>query len=326
MERNLYRSYSEYLKEKFGEKVYKLPINLPITCPNRENGSGGCSFCAELGTAFEAQENTLSVTEQLLENQKKIEQKYHAHKFIAYFQNYTNTWMELNDFQKYLLEAVQFPSVVGISISTRPDCIRSDYLQFLKELQKQYGIEITIELGLQTVNYHTLEKINRGHGLAAFLASVQLIHSYDFSIGVHLILNLPYDTIVDVKETVEIISALPVQIVKLHSLYIAKNTKLSYELEHGTISVCSAEEYIHRLVYFISHLRPDIVVERLFSRIPEEDSLFSNWGKSWWVLMDLWKEEMEQQELYQGKFYIPANEVAYELSYQAKILDGILIK
>ena len=109
----------------------------------------------------------------------------------------------------------------------------------------------------------------------------------------------------------EIISSQPVQIVKLHSFYIAKNTKLSYEIEHGTIRLCSYEEYIERLVYFVSHLRPDIVIERLFSRIPEKDSVFSNWGKSWWVLMDLWKEEMQRQNLYQGKLYIPANESAY---------------
>lgn len=311
MEQKLYYAYSEYLKDTYGEKVYKLPINLPITCPNRQNQKGGCSFCAEVGTGFEARSNVLTVTQQLTQNCVHIEKKYHAHKFIAYFQNYTNTWMSIEDFRTYIHEAAIFPELVEISISTRPDCIKKEYLDILKDIKEVYGLNITIELGLQTVNYHTLSKINRGHGLAAFIAAVGLISNYDFRICTHIILNLPYDTMMDVKETVDIVSALPINIVKLHSLYIPRNTKLSYDYEHGTISICSSEEYLERLVYFIEHLRPDIAVERLFSRIPKEDSIFSNWGKSWWALMDEWQKTMRQRNSYQGKYYVPANETAF---------------
>lgn len=311
MEHLLYHTYSDHLKKVYGEKVYKLPVNLPITCPNRLHGKGGCTFCAEDGTGFEAQENIYSVTEQLKKNRDHIEKKYHAHKFIAYFQNYTNTWMSLSEFKSYINEAAIFPDIVEISVSTRPDCIKREYLEILKTVQEKYGLRITIELGLQTANYHTLNKINRGHGLAAFLSSVLMIAEYHFQICVHLILNLPYDTMEDVKETVDIVSALPVTIVKLHSLYIPQNTKLSYEYEHGTISICSSEEYIKRLVFFVEHLRPDIVIERLFSRIPEADSVFSNWGKSWWVLMEEWKLAMRRSNSWQGKYYIPANEAAF---------------
>ena len=121
----MYYTYSDYLKNKYHEKVYKLPVNLPVTCPNRLNGACGCDFCAEQGTGFEALNPQLSVTEQLTLTREKIEKKYHAHKFIAYFQNYTNTFLPIDRFEKYIREGASFPDVVEISISTRPDCIRS---------------------------------------------------------------------------------------------------------------------------------------------------------------------------------------------------------
>ena len=157
-EKVLYKKYSEYLREKYGEKIYKLPINLPITCPNRINGSG-CSFCADVGTGFEAMESTVPVSTQLETTKKYITQKYKAKKFIAYFQNYTNTFMPLEQFRNYVYEAAQTPDIVEISISTRPDCIQTCYLDVLKEVQEQFSIAINIELGLQSVNYHTLDYI-----------------------------------------------------------------------------------------------------------------------------------------------------------------------
>lgn len=299
-EHRLYYKYSDYLKEKYGEKVYKLPINLPITCPNRICGTG-CSFCSDVGTGFEAMSANVSVTEQLEETKAKIAQKYKAKKYIAYFQNYTNTFLKLEDFRKYILEAAVVPDIVEISISTRPDCIQKEYLQFLKEVSEKNNVSIHIELGLQTVNYHTLDAINRGHGLAEYIDAVLMIKSYAFSVCTHIILNLPQDTIRDAIETAKIVSALKVDVVKVHSLYIAKNTKLSKEYESGTIEICSKEEYIERLIAFLEYLSPEIVVERLFSRVPEKDSLFSNWGTSWWKLQDELIEKMEEKEAYQGK-------------------------
>lgn len=311
MENNFYRTYSGYLKEIYQEKVYKLPINLPISCPNRQNNKGGCSFCGEVGTGFESMENNYTVTEQMMKDQETIKKKYKAHKFIAYFQNYTNTWMPLKQFEAYMQEAAEFPNIVEISVSTRPDCIKSEYLDVLEKISKEKNIRITIELGLQTVNYHTLKAMNRGHGLGAFLASVLLIHTYGFQICTHLILNLPNDTMDDIREATSIIAALPINIAKLHSLYIPKNSKLSFDYENGKICICSSQEYIKRLIFFVEHSRKDLVIERLFSRIPEEDSTFSNWGKSWWLLLDEFNRQMSEKESYQGKYYIPENEAAF---------------
>ncbi len=298
----MYNKYSDYLKNKYGEKVYKLPINLPITCPNRIHSSG-CSFCAEVGTGFEALSSAISVTEQLHKTKELIQKKYHAKKYIAYFQNYTNTFMKLDDFRAYMKEAAEVSDIVEISISTRPDCINTQYLDVLLDVKKTYHIDINIELGLQTVNYHTLDFIDRGHGLAEYIDAVLQIKQYPFTICTHIILNLPNDDLRDTIETAKILSALKIDIVKIHSLYIAKNTKLSKQYESGTISICSKEEYLDRVLSFLEYLSPNIVVERLFSRVPEEDAVFSNWNTSWWKLQDELLLKMKEKDVYQGKKY-----------------------
>lgn len=299
--KKLYYAYSDYLKKKYGEKVYKLPVNLPVTCPNRLGENTGCIFCAECGTGFEAMEEAVPVKKQLLATRALVEKKYHAHKFIAYFQNYTNTFLPLEDFKGYICEALDVPDIVEIDVSTRPDCIRESYLEALKCAAKAHNVNITIELGLQTVNYRTLAKIGRGHSLAEFIDAVLMIKEYGFSICAHVILNLPWDDRMDAVETAKFLSALGIHTVKIHSLYIAKNTRLCDFYENGTIAVCPKEEYIGRLIDFLEYLSPDIAVERLFSRVPEKDAVFSNWGTSWWKLRDETLDKMAQGGYFQGK-------------------------
>lgn len=224
-EQRLYYKYSDYLKEKYGEKVYKLPINLPITCPNRLDGNG-CSFCSEVGTGFEALASQVSVTEQLERTKILIEKKHKAKKYIAYFQNYTNTFMKLDVFQAYICEAASCPDIVEISISTRPDCIQKEYLDVLKSISEKYQVAISIELGLQTVNYHTLDTINRGHGLAEYIDAVLMIQSYAFPICTHIILNLPGDSMRDAIESAKILSALKIDIVKNSFFIYCKKYKV----------------------------------------------------------------------------------------------------
>lgn len=306
-----YYPYSEYLKNKYGEKVYKLPIHLPITCPNRVKGNG-CTFCADIGTGFEAAPPSLSIRNQLEQTKELISSKYHAKKFIAYFQNYTNTYMPISQFRSCLMEAMSVEDIVEISISTRPDCIRKDYLEILKEVSQAYQVQIHIELGLQTANYHILDEICRGHGLAEFIDAVLMIHTYGFSVCTHIILNLPHDTDRDMVETAKIISALKIEIVKIHSLYIAKDSLMDKAYQSGTISICSKEEYFERLRLFLEYLNPEIAVERLFSRIPEADASFSNWNTSWWKLRDEFMEYMLSRKSFQGKQFSYLNGCALD--------------
>lgn len=297
----LYYPYSDYLKNKYGEKVYKLPVNLPVTCPNRLDGDG-CAFCAGVGTGFEALDSSVSVTEQLLNTREKILKKYHAKKYIAYFQNYTNTFLPPEKFKKYLEEASRVPGIVEISVSTRPDCIGREYLDIMQHIRAMTGIQMNLELGLQTANYHTLEKINRGHGLAEFISAVLMIKKYaGFTVCTHVILNLPWDTLSDAKETARILTALGVDIVKLHSLYIAKNTRLCDWYEDGRITLCEKEEYFERVITFLEQIPQTMAIERMFSRIPEKDAVFCNWGTSWWKLRDEVLGKMEKENRYQGR-------------------------
>ena len=298
----LYNEYSRYLKDKYGEKVYKLPINIPVTCPNRDGtiGVGGCTFCAEEGTGFEMLNNKISVKEQIKRNMDYISKKYKAKKFIAYFQNYTNTYLELETFKKYIIEAI-VDNIVEISISTRPDCIGDEYLEFLNEIRSTYNINISIELGLQTANYQTLIKINRGHTLAAFIDAVMRIKKFNFNTCVHIILNLPGDNIYDTIETAKILSVLKVEQVKLHSLYIMENTEMGNLYKKKEIVLISRDEYVERVITFLEHLNKGIVVQRLLGRAPKENSLFVNWGMSWWKIKDEILESMFKQGSYQGK-------------------------
>jgi radical SAM protein (TIGR01212 family) len=299
-----YRIYSQYLKEKYGEKVYKIPLNIPVTCPNRDGicGYGGCIYCGEEGTGFENLENSLSVREQLNRNIMYIRDKYKAKKFIAYFQNFTNTYLPLDQFKEYIEMACQ-ENVVEIAISTRPDCINNRYLDFLQEIKEQKKIDISIELGLQSVNYHTLKKINRGHSLAEFIDAVVHIKSFGFSSCVHMILNLPWDTMEDIIEGAKILSALNIEQVKLHSLYIVKGSLLGKMYEKNEIRMITMDDYIKRVITFLEYSNPNIIIQRLIGRAPKERTLFCNWDTSWWKIKDQIDQKMLQLDSYQGKCF-----------------------
>lgn len=297
----VYNTYSKYLNDKFGEKVYKLPISLPLTCPNRDGtvGSGGCIFCGDEGGAFENLSSSLTVKEQLERNKKYIGERYKAKKFIAYFQNFTNTYLP---FEKFVdcIEAALIDDIVGISISTRPDCINDKYLEYLSKVKEEYNIDITIELGLQTVNYLTLEKINRGHTLAEYIDASIRIKRYNLRNCTHIILNLPWDNDIDVVENAKVLSALGIEEVKLHALYIVDKTDLGNLYKQGEITLISKEEYVERVILFLEYLNPSIVIQRIIGRAPEENLLFVNWNESWWKIRDEIVSIMEFRHSRQG--------------------------
>lgn len=301
METERYNVYSSHLKNKYGEKVYKLPINLPITCPNRDGtvSVGGCAFCGEQAAGFESLPSQISVRDQLNHNMNYIGNKYNAKKFIAYFQNFTNTYMPVCDFERYIKEAA-VPGVVGIDVSTRPDCVAEKYLEIMRNTGDKNGIDMGIELGLQTVNYHTLRAVNRGHGLAEFIDAVLSAKRYNISVCAHVILDFPQDDEEDVCETAAVLSALGVDYVKLHSLYIVKNTRFARMYEKGELRLMTADSYVERCISFLRCLSPDICVQRIIGRAPEEDVLTANFGISWWKIKDMIIERMENQGAVQG--------------------------
>lgn len=299
----VYNTFSDYLKKRYGEKVYKLPVGLPVSCPNRDGtcGTRGCTFCGEIGAGYENLPADMSVSEQLAANKAHIIPKYKAKKFIPYLQNFSNTYLPPERLRAYVEEACAAEDIAAVYIATRPDCISDEYLALLADIRDRYGVDICVELGLQSVNYHSLQKINRGHTLAEFLDAVLRIRAYGLQSCAHLILNLPWDDMTDVIEAAKVLSALQVNQVKLHALYIVKGTKMAEQYEAGELALISCAEYQQRVIAFLEHLAPDIVLQRLIGRAPEANTLFSNWHTGWWKIRDTITKTMEENGQYQGR-------------------------
>lgn len=302
---DLYLTYSAYLQKKYGTKVYKLPVNLPVSCPHRDESpeGGGCIFCGAKGAAFENLANSLSVTEQIRTNMAFVRRKYKAQKFIAYFQTYTSTYLPVEKFKAFVEEAC-VQDVVSVAVSTRPDCIQEPYLDVLSALQAKYGVDIDIELGLQTANEQTLQQLNRGHTLADFLDAARRVKQRGFTLCAHLILDLPWDTMEDVLNTARIVSGAEVDQVKLHSLYVVKGTALARMYQAGQVQLLTMEDYVARTAAFLGHLAPHIVIQRIIGRAPAEDTLIANWHTSWWKVRDLIEDTMREQGITQGSLRV----------------------
>lgn len=297
-----YRVYSDFLKARYGEKVYKVPVALPVTCPNRDGllGEGGCIFCGSIGADYETRAVGLSVPAQLDRSIAHIGPKYKAQKFIAYFQNYTNTYAPPDAFRRWMEEAASHPDIVGLDVSTRPDCIHEVYLDILKEVSETYGVDITVELGLQSSNVHTLRRLGRAHGTAEMTDAAIRIGRYGFDLCAHVIADLPWDDRLDVEETAKLVSVLPVTQVKLHSLYIVKGTPLAAMYEAGEAALLPMSEYIERVLLFIETMRPDLVLQRIVGRASGPHTLSVNGGDPWWEVKKRIDEEMVCRDIWQG--------------------------
>ena len=297
----LYNKFSCYLKDKYGEKVYKIPLNTKVTCPNRDGtlGIGGCIFCGEDGAGFEMLNSCIPIKDQLNKNMDYIGQNYNSKKFIAYFQNFSNTYIEFSLFKRYIIDCL-VPDVVAIYISTRPDVVNDEYLNFLQSVRGKYNIDIVIELGLQTVNMKSLQLLKRGHFLSQFIDAVLRVKRYNLEVCAHMILDIPSDELDDVVEGARILSVLGVSQVKCHSMYILEGTVLGDQYKKGLIYPINKENYIERVISFLEYLSPKIVIQRLLGRAPKEKTLFCNWGASWWKIRDEIENKMLTEKRYQG--------------------------
>ncbi|ADA66399.1 conserved hypothetical protein [Thermotoga petrophila RKU-10] len=294
-----YRKLSDYLKERYGERVQRIVIHGGFSCPNRDGtkGKGGCIYCDATGSGFTTLMR-LPIREQVMEMKKKYE-KRGIKKFIAYFQSFSNTYAPVEVLRERYEEALVDDSIVQLSVSTRPDLVPERVLDLFEEFKKR--VDVSVELGLQTANYRTLKKINRGHTLAEFVDAAVRVKKRGIELVVHVILNLPWDDMEDVVETAKILSALDVDGVKLHSLYVVEGTKLAEMYKKGEIKICSLEEYIDRAITFLEYLSPNVVIHRLVADPPRKGTIFGNWGKSKIEIINMIEEELERRDTYQGK-------------------------
>lgn len=306
METLPYRAYGAWLRERYGQKVYKLPVALPLGCPNRDGhrGYGGCLYCGAKGGGLETRDSTESVQEQLTKNRDYIARRYKAQAFIPFFQSFSNTYCDDDYFFRVAVEAVEaVDGVVGLAVSTRPDCLNAAKLDFLADLQKSRGLDVTLELGLQSANDETLKIINRGHNVAEFVDGAAMVKERGLSLCTHLILDLPWDSDGDVTKAAALVSAAGSDFVKCHALYVERDTGLAELYARGEVSLLDDEDYKRRAILFLTRLAPDIVIQRIIGRIPANDAVIANWHRSWWAVRDEMVAEMRAAGLYQGCAY-----------------------
>lgn len=274
-----YHSLDHMLRERFGEKVYKVTLNGGMSCPNRDGklGSRGCIFCSAGGSGDFAADAELSVTEQIDSQIALLSAKRPIHKYIAYFQAYTNTYAPVEYLRKIFTEALAHPSVVALSIGTRPDCLGEDVLDLLNELNQRKPV--WVELGLQTMHERTAAYIRRGYPLSCFEDAVQNLRKRQIEVIVHTILGLPGESEKDILETMQYLNGQDIQGIKLQLLHVLKGTDLAEDYVAGKFRVYEREEYLNLLIDCLEHLDPSIVIHRMTGDGPGEAAYRTIVGK-----------------------------------------------
>lgn len=299
-----YRSLDYMLRERFGEKVYKVALNGGMSCPNRDGtlGTGGCIFCSQGGSGDFAADAALSVSSQIDAQIAALERKRPIKKYIAYFQAYTNTYGPTEYLRRIYTEAISHPRIVAMSIGTRPDCLGKEVLDLLEEMNRIKPV--WVELGLQTIHERTAEYIRRGYPLSCFEEAAENLRSRGIEVIVHTILGLPGESREDICAMMEYLNEKDIQGVKLQLLHVLKGTDLAYDYAAGKFRVFEREEYLDVLIACLERLRPEIVIHRITGDGPKELLLAPLWASRKREVLNLLHHRMKELGSYQGKQYI----------------------
>lgn len=273
-----YTSLNDYLKERFGEKVYKLALSGGMTCPNRDGkiDTRGCIFCSAGGSGDFAESCALSVTEQIERAKLRVSRKIKTGKYIAYFQAYTNTYAPVAYLRKIFTEAIRNPCIVALSIATRPDCLPDDVLELLSELNKIKPV--WVELGLQTIHERTAQYIRRGYTLDVYDNAVKRLKNEQIDVITHVILGLPMETNEDMYRTVQYVCNGGVSGIKLQLLHVLKGTDLARDYEKGLFNVLTMQEYLNILDNCIDIIPKSVVIHRLTGDGAKKDLIAPLWS------------------------------------------------
>lgn len=258
-----YLSFNKYLKDKFGQKVYKISLDGGFTCPNRDGKAGtrGCIFCSKGGSGDFAESREMSITEQIESGKKKVERKIKSGKYIAYFQAFTNTYAPVEILRQKYEEAINHPDIVALSIATRPDCLGDDVLRLLDEMNKIKPV--FVELGLQTIHQKSAKYIRRGYDLNVYDKAVRDLKKIGVNVVVHVILGLPNESENDMLETVKYVCESGANGIKLQLLHVIDGTDLAKDYEKGLFKTLEFDEYVNLIVKCVKIIPKDIVIHRL---------------------------------------------------------------
>ena len=295
-----YHTYNYYLKNKYQQKIAKVSLNAGFTCPNRDGtrGKGGCIFCSDSGSGDFAGNVYDSLQKQFQDVSTMMRKKWPDCKFIAYFQANTNTYGTLDRLKATFEPFLDYPDVVGIAIATRPDCLSEEICDYLYELSQK--CDLYIELGLQTIHDSTAQLINRGHDYQTFLKGLERLRKRHLDVCVHIINGLPYETYDMMIETAKVVGKLDIQGLKIHNLFMLKDTALHKMYLQKPFRLLSREDYIKLVVEQLTYIPDSVVIERLTGDAPLKDLVEPLWSiKKVTILNDIDKL-MKEKDLYQG--------------------------
>jgi radical SAM protein (TIGR01212 family) len=294
-----YKTLSDYLKDFFGEKVFKVTVDAGFTCPNRDGvkGFGGCVYCLEAALQPAMIAGRL-IAGQLDEGINWVRKRHNANKFIAYYQLNTNTYAPITELEKIYKPALDNGDIAGIAVSTRPDCLDEGVLELLRRISLKKPL--WIELGLQSSNDATLERVNRGHTAAEFADAVNRARKTGINVCAHVIIGLPGETANDMLGTIGFLNGLAIWGVKFHQLQVLKGTRLEEMYNNGEVSCLPLEEYVAIVVECLELLSPNIVVHRLSGDAPLKYIVAPKWGANKFIINSAIEKLMAIKKTFQG--------------------------
>lgn len=273
-----YYSFNEYLKNTFGQKIYKISLNAGFTCPNRDGkiDTRGCIFCSKGGSGDFAENPSFSITEQIEQGKKRVEKKIKSGKYIAYFQAFTNTYAPVHILREKYFEAVNHKDIVALSIATRPDCLPDDVISLLDEINQIKPV--FVELGLQTINEKTAEYIRRGYPLSVYNEAVKKLKAIHVNIVTHIILGLPNETKEDMINSVKYVCDGRTDGIKLQLLHVLNGTDLANDYSAGKFKALEFDDYLDIIKDCVKVIPDNIVIHRLTGDGAKKDLIAPLWS------------------------------------------------
>lgn len=307
MTQDLYRSFNSYLKDEFGERVYRIPVDAGFTCPNRDGvrALGGCTFCDDRGSGAPTIDISLSIKEQLEKGMRRIGKRYRAKKFLAYFQAFSNTYAPEGVLRTIYDVALEYPEIVGICIGTRPDCLEDNILDLLEEYSKRTFV--WLEVGLQSVFNQTLDAINRGHTSEEFFDAVERAKKRNLILATHLIFGLPGETDQMMIETVKRVAQTGIEGIKIHQLCIYKGTPMEFDYRRATLFVLDEDRYVNLVADTLELLPEEMIVMRLVAEGSQDEIIAPAWSFEKERIMKKIESELYRRGSRQGSRFEPAN-------------------
>ena len=300
MEKERYNHLNTYLKNKFGERTLKICIDGNFTCPNRDGTKSfdGCIFCGQRGSGEHL--NKIDIKSQINNHLNSYRGK-RANKFIAYFQNFTNTYDSIENLKKKYDQVFINKKIVGLQIATRPDCIDENIAKLLYTYSKKYYV--CVELGLQTSNDKIGNLINRCYSSEDFIKAVNILNKYKIDVIAHIMVGLPDETFNDIIKTVIFLNRQNIQGIKIHSTYIISNTKLEKLYLNNKYSPITFEYYMKCLTYIITHINPNIIIHRISGDAPKDLLIAPNWNTHKKLVLNGLEKILKENNLYQGIYF-----------------------